>query len=158
MTRHSGFTLIETVMFIVVVSIAVAAISQQVIQSAGHSADPLTRQRAVTILHQYLDQMQTAKWDTTTPDGGGAATTQSAVGLDAGEVCTLGTLDDFDDFDCFDNTDLGESYTVDITVTNGAANWGNPVVPAAQHKKAVINVSTPIGDTLSITLYRANYQ
>lgn len=154
-TKDSGFTLIETVIFIVIVSIAVAAISNQISQNVEHSADPLLRQRAIAIAHLYLDRMQGVRWDETTPVGGGTSSGQSTEGLDTGESCNLAQLDDFDDFDCFSDEDLGDGFTLTITVENGTAVWDS--VPANKHKKAVISVTTPINDTLKVTLYRADY-
>ena len=153
-TNHNGFTLIETVIFIIIVSIAVAAITTQVSQNVQHSADAVLRQKAIALSHQFLDQMQTARWDETTPIGGGTAPGQTGPGLDAGETCTFSDIDDFDDFDCFSGTSLGDGYSITITVTNGAGGW---VVPGNSHKKALISVATPMNETLAITLYRANY-
>lgn len=156
MNRTRGFTLIESVIFIVIVSIAVAAIAQHVSQSVQGSADPLLRQKALTILHQYLDQMQTVRWDENTPIGGGALTAPASVSHEEAS-CTLASLDDFDDFNCFTDFDLGDGFTIDITVTLETTNWDS--VPAGSYKKAVVNVGVPTGagETLSITLYRANY-
>jgi MSHA pilin protein MshD len=154
-TKGRGFTLVEVVIFIVIVSIAVAAITLQFNQSVQHSAEPLLRQKAIGIIHQHLDQMQTVRWDETTPVGGGTAPGPSTPGLDAGESCSLSQLDDFDDFDCFANSDAGDGFTVNIDVTNGTALWAG--VPAASHKQAVITVTTPVNEALQVTLYRANY-
>lgn len=154
-TSNHGFTLIETVLFIVIVGIAISAVALQVSVNVQHSADPLLRQKGIAILQKYLNQMQAVRWDETTPLGGGSATAQSAPGLDAGETCVLTQLDDFDDFDCFNNANLGEGFSIDINVTNGTAAWGS--VPAAEHKMAVITVANPIAESLSATVYRANY-
>ena len=87
-----GFSLIELVIFIVIVGVAVAGVTLQFSTSVAQSAAPLLRQKAIAIAHTYLDQMQAVKWDETTPLGGGSGS-QSTVGLD-GESCSLGMVDD----------------------------------------------------------------
>jgi MSHA pilin protein MshD len=155
-TNQRGFTLIEAVIFIVIVSIAVSAITLHFSTNVQHSADPLLRQKAVTILHQYLDQMQTVRWDESTPIGGGTATAAPTIALEEAS-CDLALLDDFDDFNCFTATDVGDGFTLDIVVTNGTATWGSALVPANKHKKATATVNTPINESLDVTLYRADY-
>lgn len=154
-TRQGGFTLVETVIFIVIVSVAVAAITMQFSQNVQHSASPLLRQKAIVLAQFYMDRMQTVRWDENTPVGGGATAGQSTPGVDGGEACGLATIDDFDDFDCFSAFDLGDGFTLDITVTNGSGGWD--AIPATEYKQAVINVATPAGETLSVTLLRADY-
>lgn len=152
--KSQGFTLIETVIFIVIVGVAVAAIALQFSTGVQESATPLLRQKAINIAHQYLDHMQTVRWDEATPIGGGSAPSQTGPGLD-GESCVLIQLDDFDDFDCFDNTALGDGFSINIDVNNGSGNWDS--IGATQYKRAVIGVTTPANETLTLTLLRANY-
>ncbi|SCZ65171.1 type IV pilus modification PilV family protein [Thiohalomonas denitrificans] len=153
---NRGFTLVETVLFIVIVSVAVAAISLQFSQNVQHSAQPLLRQKAIAYAHQYLDQMQTVRWDENTPIVGGTTTTLTdPPGTEVDENCTLADLDDFDDFNCFSDEPLGGGFTFSIDVTNGASAWD--AVPAARHKRADIRISMPGDETLELTLYRADY-
>lgn len=154
-TNQHGFTLIETIIFIIIVGVAMGAIVVQFTTSVQHSAAPLLRQKAITIAYQYLDHMQTVRWDETTPVGGGTAPGQSTPGLDAAESCTLSQLDDFDDFDCFNNTALTDGFSINIDVFNGSSSWDS--IPSNAHKKAEISVATPVGETLTVTLFRANY-
>lgn len=155
--KNRGFTLIEAIIFIVIVSVAVTAITLQFAQNVQTSAEPLIRQKGMAIAKRYLDQMQTVRWDENTPVGGGTATSTSTPGLDAGETCTLSVLDDFDDFDCFNNNALADGFSIDITVTNGTSIGAWDSVPANSYKRAVINVGTPTNETLRLTIFRANY-
>lgn len=154
-TKANGFTLIELVIFIVVVGVAVAGITLQFSQNVAASAAPLLRQKAIAIAHTYLDEMQSVRWDETTPIGGGSAASQSAPGLDGAEACTLGALDDFDDFNCFQDSVLADGFTIDIDVTNGIGLW--VAIAATDYKQATITVSTPAGESLAIPIYRAEY-
>lgn len=153
--RVGGFTLIELVIFIVIVGVAVAGVSLQFSQNVRNSATPLLRQKAIAIAHTYIDEMQSVRWDETTPLGGGNAATQSVVGLDGAESCSFVVLDDFDDFDCFQGVALADGFTIDIDVFNGAGAWG--AIPAANYKWATISVTSASGETLTIPLYRADY-
>ena len=73
--RSHGFSLIETVLFIVVVGVAVSSISLQFSQNVLHSAEPILRQQAVTIANGYIDEMIHKRWDELTPIGGGCVPT-----------------------------------------------------------------------------------
>ena len=57
-TRQAGFSLIEVVIFIVIVGIAVAAITSQYVQNVQHSAEPLLRQKALAIANTHMDTIQ----------------------------------------------------------------------------------------------------
>lgn len=56
--RPRGFTLIELVLFIVIVGIAVAAIGAQFMQNVQHSAEPLLRQKAIAVANSHMDTLQ----------------------------------------------------------------------------------------------------
>ncbi len=73
--RQKGFTFIELVMFIIIVSVAVTAISLLFAQTVRHSADPLIRQQALAVAKAYFDEIVRKRWDELTPDGGGCIDT-----------------------------------------------------------------------------------
>jgi MSHA pilin protein MshD len=60
--RQRGLTLLETVMFMVIVGIALAAILQVLNYTAGQSADPLRRKQALMIAEGLLEEVQLAKF------------------------------------------------------------------------------------------------
>ncbi|MCW8982513.1 MAG: prepilin-type N-terminal cleavage/methylation domain-containing protein [Gammaproteobacteria bacterium] len=158
--NQQGFTLIETVMFIIIVGIAVSAVALQFTQNVRHSADPLLRQQAITFAHIYLDEITAKKWDETTPDGGGIALGPIVIGADAGELVRT-DFDDVDDYHNLNETPLA-GFTVSITVTYGTDWEDNPAspnitIPGAATKEINLTVSTPIGESLTFTQYRLNF-
>jgi len=74
-TRQQGFTLMETVLFIVVMGIALGAISQLFIESATSSHFPYQQQKAVAIANAYMDEIIHKSWDENSPLGGGCVET-----------------------------------------------------------------------------------
>lgn len=77
LTKERGISLVETVIFILIVAVAVSAVSLQFSQNVRHSADPLIRQKAITLANAYLDEMAKKAWDDNTPSGGGCVETGS---------------------------------------------------------------------------------
>lgn len=77
MKRERGFTLIEIVVFIVIVSIAVVMVSLLFAQSAQHSSEPLVRQRSLALANAYMEEVFNKPWDENTPSGGGCVETGS---------------------------------------------------------------------------------
>ena len=59
-TRQRGFSLIELVIFIVIVGIAAAAIAMQFAQNVQHSHEPLLRQKALAVANAHMDTLQGA--------------------------------------------------------------------------------------------------
>jgi MSHA pilin protein MshD len=77
MTRVSGFSLIETLIFILVLGIGLTGILGLLIQNTSSSADPYVRERAVAIAHAYMDEIMGRRFDEHTPLGGGCVETGS---------------------------------------------------------------------------------
>jgi MSHA pilin protein MshD len=103
---RSGFSLIEIIMIIVVVSIAIPALLILVGGEAGRGVEPELRITATNVAQQLLDEIMTKCWDENLISGGicGAATmtTYSDLGIDTGEDTTppydTSTYDDIDDY------------------------------------------------------------
>lgn len=82
LTNQRGFTFIELVMFIVIVGIAVAAITLLFRQNVQHSADPLIRQKTIAVAKAYFDEIARKRWDELTPLGGGCIDTTASSNCD----------------------------------------------------------------------------
>jgi MSHA pilin protein MshD len=77
-----GFTFIELVMFIVIVGIAVSAITLLFIQNVRYSADPLIRQKSIAVAKAYMDEIVRKRWDELSPEGGGCIDTTATSNCD----------------------------------------------------------------------------
>jgi len=144
MRNQQGFSLVEIVMFIIIVGIAVSAMSQLFVNNVVHSHEPLLRQKVIAVASAYMDEIINKRWDENSPTGGGCvdtsplsttqtqtctATESGTFGPDGGELRS--SYDDIDDFDGVsdsppqypDDTDLvdGKSpmtgYDANYTVT-----------------------------------------
>jgi type II secretory pathway pseudopilin PulG len=87
--KQLGFSLIEIVIFIVVVGVAVAGITLQFTQNVKNSATPLLRQKAIAIANAYLDEMLHKKWDENSPSSGGCILTTASAGCPSWTASTF---------------------------------------------------------------------
>jgi MSHA pilin protein MshD len=139
---QSGLTLIELVIFIVIVSVAVVGVLSVMNFTTQHSADPLVRKQAAALADSILEEILLK--DYADPDG--VAVTEASRAL----------YDDVDDYNGKSNavfTDLpGELATcvIGITVTDGSATLG------VAAKKVTVTVSNG-AESISMTGYRAHY-
>ena len=145
--RHQGFTLIEVIIFIVVVSaglVGILAVSNAVVKS---SADPMVRKQAVAIAESLLEEI-TLK-DYANPAGGYAGTVRAQ-------------FDDVDDYACYATTGIQdvsgsavaglERYNVAVAV---AATTDLTGVAAKQITVTVTVTGSP--EAIILTGYRSNY-
>jgi MSHA pilin protein MshD len=147
--RQRGFTLIELIIFIVVVSIGMAGILSVMTRVVKSSADPMVRKQAVAIAEAMLEEISLK--DYANPPVGGYT----------GSVRAL--FDDVSDYDGYSTS----SGIVDLT---GAAvsglssyNLSPPVsvqsstdLSGVAAKKIMVSVTGPDG-TFVLVGYRANY-
>jgi MSHA pilin protein MshD len=139
--RHSGFTLIELIIFIVVVSAGLAGILSVMNTTVKSSADPMVRKQAIALAESVLEEvLQKAFVD---PDSTNADETGRT------------NWDNVDDYDGKTEADLAlpaavSAYSVRIAVSDGSAAVGIAA------RKVTVTVSR---GTESITLagYRTNY-
>ena len=147
--RHSGFTLIEVIIFIVVVGAGMAGILSVMNTVVKSSADPLVRKQALAIADSIMEEiLQKAFSD---PDATGSETTRS-------------TMDDVSDYDgktqtLFNSASPGgwpaalDGYSVAIAVTTDTTVVGTAALPAKQ-----ITVTVGRGsESVVVVGYRGNY-
>ena len=141
--RSAGFTLIELVIFIVVVSVGVAGILSVMNLTVQHSTDPMVRKQAAALADSILEEILLKEYRD--PDGG-------ANVVEAGRSA----YDDVDDYNGLTNAAFADlpavvsSYVINIAVTDGTAILG------VTAKKVKVTV-TGGAESISMTGYRASY-
>lgn len=145
--RHKGFTLIEVVIFIVVVSAGLAgilAVSNTVVRS---SADPMVRKQAVAVAESMLEEIVLKEY--ANPVGGYA-------GVDRAQ------FDDVDDYAGYATTGIRD---VSGSAVAGLERYNVAVAVAATTdltgvaaKEITVSVTvTGSNEAISLTGYRSNY-
>lgn len=141
MQRHAGFTLIELVIFIVIVSVGVAGILLVMNTVVASSADPMVRKQALALADSILEEILQKEY--ADPDGTSGETTRA-------------TFDDVDDYNGKSNstfTDLPSSlasYLITIVVDAPAPLNG------VTTKRVRVTVSHG-NENITLTGYRGNY-
>ena len=152
-TRHKqcGISLVELIMFIVIVSVALAGILLVMNTVTRSSADPLIHKQALAIAESLLEEIELMPFTFCDPDdpAAGLATTVDstactapvggeAIGPELGETRYSATpFDNVNDYDgCQMNT--GTANGCDTTGNNGIRDiGGNLIGPAAGYSAAV---------------------
>jgi MSHA pilin protein MshD len=153
--RQLGLSLIELIMFIIIVSVALVGILSVMNVTVKSSADPMLRKQAVAMAEAILDEILAKDYVNPTPGG----YTETAP------TCANRLLyDDVDDYACFTGPPfiLGTS-TLGATSLNTPFNYSATVTVApptaingAFMKKITVTV-TGGGETIHLFGYRAGY-
>ncbi len=155
--RQRGVTLIELIVFIIVISLSLGALVYVINQSLINSVDPITRVRLLEIAQSQLDEVQSRKFDENTPTGGVPACVGvgcAGIGLDAGEdLDDASTLDDVDDFHDYVTSPV-PGYALLVQVVEAGVDLG---LAAADGKRIEVTVTAASGETVTLSTYRANF-
>ena len=91
--RQSGLSLIELVMFIVIVGVAVAGVLSVMNITTQHSADPMVRKQALAIAESLLEEIELQPFTWCDPtDANAAIATSSSNGNPVGSLAGCVTL------------------------------------------------------------------
>lgn len=152
-----GFTLVEVIIFIVVVGIALVGILLVSQISTKSSADPMLHKQAMALADAILEEILQKEYCDPTSADLLAKPHTCATRTAADQETTRDELDDVDDFNGKDKTLFTDwpislaSYSVAITVT--PTTLGSNAIPVKQITVSV----TGSGQTLTAMGYRANY-
>lgn len=162
-TRQSGFTLIEMIVFMVVVSIGLATLLLAYNHAVSRGTDPVIRVRLLELAQSRLDDVMARKYDETSPIGGipacgsaesGAPACGGAIGADSGEnSANPASLDDVDDFHNASDTPY-TGYTRTVSVAFAGSELG---VANNQAKRITVTVTAPNSEQFSLSSYRTNF-
>lgn len=178
--RQQGLTLIELVMFIVIVGVAVAGVLSVMMVTTSHSADPQRRKQALAIAEGLLEEIELARFTYCDPSdanattatqatltSGGCASTVENVGPDAGETRPYDNVNDY--VTAYNNTGTAYSTNVDGTAFPAGYSASVKIVPEALNGIAsssapastnVLRISVTVSygsDSITVDGYRTRY-
>lgn len=164
-----GFTLIEIVITIVLVSIMLAGLTSLFTNQVNNSYRPYLRQRALAVANAIMEEISHKRWDENSPLGGGcvnAGASCAAGPVEAGIGTEEGARGDYDDVDDY-ATIVNQSPPQDsagspmpgyagfsVTVTIVKQAWNG--VPLADSKHITVAVTSPANETITLQSYRLN--
>ena len=156
--RQLGLSLIELIMFIVIVSVGIAGILLVMNVSVKSSADPMLRKQAVAMAEAILDEVLAKDY------------VNPALGFTEGDFINCSgrpQYDDVDDYACFDgapptavifgNSTLGATSIAALSGYSATVSVAAPApVSGATLKKVTVTV-TGGAETIQLFGYRAGY-
>lgn len=140
---QQGVSLIEMIVFIIVVGIASSALFAVYNHSLLNNTDPLIQVRALALAQAKLDEVLALKYDANTPTGG-----IPACDTPTGTACNNSpdaNMNDVDDFNGASDTPY-TGYTRSVTV-----------VTANDTKLITVSVAAPRNFTIRLAAYKANF-
>lgn len=155
--KSQGFSLIELIVFIVVISIALAALIQVFNESSKSNVDPLVQIRALECAQAKMDEVLSRKFDEATPSGGVPAC-GSFEGSSCSGIATVvdTSLNDVGDYDLAptDTSKPNCSITVDVTEAGGDLGI---VANQARRITVIANTTSQSNTQAILTAYKVNF-
>lgn len=149
-TKQRGVTLIEVILFIVVLAIALVAILRVFNLAVTRSVDPLIRVRAIEIAQAQLDEILSRRFDENTPVGG-----VPACNANGGVACLGITADtDFDD--------VGDYHLFTQTFSGGYTLTVNVTAEDIETRRIAVTVNLPSlssssDSSITLSAYKVNF-
>lgn len=152
-SRVYGFTLVELIISIVVISIALSGTLIATNIASKYSSDPMVSRQAVSIAQSYLDEILTKKFPTTlpcpAPPGGGRSVYKN--------VCDYQGLVDVGPKDQTGTAVSGlEAYTVTVAIDDTAAVLGT-LTTGTQVVRVDVTVTRTAMPSVKVSGYRTSY-
>lgn len=166
-----GLSLIELVMFIVIVSVGIAGLLAVLNLTTRSSADPVAPRQALAIAEAVMEEIQLAPFTWCDPDDANAATATSAagcatvpegIGPEPGDVRPYDNVNDYHQPAAAPVSDLSgaaipalAAYTYTVGVAPAAL--GSIAAASGDALRITVNVAGPGGVNVSLDGYRARH-
>lgn len=181
--RQSGVSLVEVIIFIVIVSVGVAGLMSVMNVTTKYSADPMIRKQAIAVGESLLEEVMLHPFTYCDPDDPNALTatstagctsvaTTEGLGVEGGEtrysnVTPFDNVNDYHGFQMLagiypvnDGTTLVtglENYKASVKMTSMDANtFGLPADPGAV-LRIDVTITDANGNDVGLTGYRFRY-
>jgi MSHA pilin protein MshD len=173
--RLRGLSLIELVIFIAVVSAALAGVLAVFIQSTGTSADPMLRRQSLAIAEALLEETSLMPFTfcdgddpnvATATSTAGCASGADAIGPEAGENrYTTPQFDQVNDYAGYSMNGIVDITNTAVTGLSGysarvavtAADLNTMTAASGDVLRISVTVTDPRGGTLTLDGYRTRY-
>ncbi len=139
--RHRGFTLIEVIIFIVVVGAGLAGILAVSTTTVRDSAEPMVRKQAMALADSILEEILQKEF--ADPDGTSGETTRA-------------TMDDVADYNGATKTLFSADWPATLNSYNVTIGVTDTTLGAVAAKRVVVSV-TGGNNTIAMTGYRTAY-
>lgn len=173
MTRRArGMTLIELIVFIVIVSVALVGVLSVFNTAVRSSADPLVRKQALVVAEAMMQEILQKSFQNDATGNNAATPTLGCTPTTTPSCRTNTAVDrpnynDVDDYQGYSQTGITQidgttavsglgSYTISVSVAATALGTSNPV-SSANAKLISVTVSGP-SESITLTSYRTNYE
>lgn len=171
LNKIKGFTLIETIVGIVVLSIAFAVLTSLLAPANKQSADVLQQVKAAEIAQSLLNEIQNRAFDENSDKSGGLIRCGDTSKPNAPD-CSLNMEPDsgesgssqYDDVDDYNGVDtVLDGYKVTVVVGNDSdfngqtKEGGDGDDNNFTAKLITVNVTTPLSVTFVFSTYRTNF-
>lgn len=185
--KSLGFSLVEMVVFIVIVTTAIAGVIGALAFMSGHSADPMARKQAIAIAESLMQEIQQMPFTFCDPDDANASIAISYSDCTNPQNATLtgptpSTESRYSATNPFDNVaDYGgftmpgggcsgicrigsnaalsglNAYTASVAITQVGGNGTFAALPASAALQIIVTVTGPASTTIRLTGYRVRY-
>ena len=171
-SRSAGFTLIETVIAIVVIGIALAGIIGVIFNNVQEGARPFLETKGIELGQAMMDEILLKRFDEATPLGGGRIPlAQINIGTETGESGRT-DFDDVDDYNGYADGVSGEplqdelgndisadfpGYSRSVTVDFFKPTGAPAGLDSKNYKRVRVQVTAPMGESFVFTAIKTNF-
>jgi MSHA pilin protein MshD len=167
-----GFTLVELIVFIIVVAVGLTGTLLVINHSVLLAPKALVRTRAMELAQAYLDEIATKRYDENTGQGGiprcdstdtGSQACTTTLGPEGSE--TRATYDDVDDYNGIDDAPPVDAkgsplanyadYRVQVAVEYAGLELG--LADDRHAKRVTVTITTPLASSIPVSYYRTNF-
>jgi MSHA pilin protein MshD len=141
--RHRGATLVEVVLFIVIIGIALSTVLGTLSLTVGRSSDPLVARQALAIAESLLQEVMSQPYTAADLDG-----SANAIGPEAGETRSS-TATPFDHVDDYHGYSMTGIVKPDGSAVAGLGAYNASVSVVAQ---ALDNIASTEGLLVTVTV------
>jgi MSHA pilin protein MshD len=156
--RQAGISLIELIIFIVIISVALTGILLVMNQVTAHSADPLVRKQAIAAAESLLEEIELQDFIAASGVVTAGSVTQANRASGYHIVSEYHNFPPDDAVGIFPTSGVTaiaglENYTAKVAVTNEGLNG----IAAGSAVRITVTVTTPQNEAIVIDGYRTAY-